>query len=144
MSKVEDILEIQMLTQRYADAVMRHNADDWGATWASNGEWDVGREKPLKGREEIVETWSAIMKGYPFVVFLVQPGIVEVNGDEATCRSYVEEIIEPEGGDPFCVYGCYNDELVREDGEWKFLRRNYSRLYTGPVQLPGEKFDYGG
>jgi hypothetical protein len=70
MSGADDILEIQMLPQRYADAVMRHD------------------------------------------------------------------------GASFRVHGCYNDEVIREDGRWKFKARRYSRLYQGPVDLSGEKFDY--
>ena len=141
MSVAEDILKIQMLPQRYADAVMRHNADDWAATWAKDGEWYL-REEPVRGRDEIRKVWEGAMAGFPFAVFLVQPAIVEVNGDKGTCRSYVTEILGTTDGNSFRVYGCYNDEVVREDGEWKFKSRRYSRLYQGPVDLSGEKFDY--
>ena len=91
MSVAQDILEIQMLPQRYADAVMRHNGDDWQACWARDGEWYL-REEPVKGRENIRKIWEQAMAGFPFAVFLVQPAIVEVNGDTGTCRSYVTEI----------------------------------------------------
>jgi len=141
MSVAEDILKIQMLPQRYADAVMRHNADDWSATWAKDGEWYL-REEPVRGRDEIRKVWEGAMAGFPFAVFLVQPAIVEVNGDKGTCRSYVTEILGTNDGTSFRVYGCYNDEVVREDGEWKFKSRRYARLYQGPVDLSGEKFDY--
>lgn len=141
MSIAEDILHIQMLTQRYADAVMRHNADDWSATWAEEGEWYL-REEPVRGRAAIRRAWETAMAGYPFAVFLVQPAIVRVEGDRATCRSYVTEILGTRDGQSFRVYGCCNDEVIRENGEWKFKARRYSRLYRGPVDLSGEKFDY--
>jgi ketosteroid isomerase-like protein len=141
MSLDEDKFDIQMLTQRYADAVMRHNADDWAATWAEEGEWYL-REEPVIGRANIKKTWEAAMAGFPFAVFLVQPCIIDVKGDTATSRSYVTEILGTTDGKSFRVYGCYNDELVREGGEWKFKSRRYARLYQGPVDLSGEKFDY--
>ncbi len=141
MSVAEDILKIQMLPQRYADAVMRHNGDDWAATWAKDGEWYL-REEPVRGRDEIRKVWEGAMAGFPFAVFLVQPAIVNVDGDKGTCRSYVTEILGTNDGTSFRVYGCYNDEVVREDGEWKFKSRRYSRLYQGPVDLSGQKFDY--
>lgn len=141
MSVAQDILEIQMLPQRYADAVMRHNGDDWQACWAKDGEWYL-REEPVKGRENIRKIWEQAMAGFPFAVFLVQPAIVEVNGDTGTSRSYVTEILGTPDGNSFRVYGCYNDEVVREDGKWVFKSRRYARLYQGPVDLSGEKFPY--
>ncbi|MEN3950290.1 nuclear transport factor 2 family protein [Iodidimonas sp. SYSU 1G8] len=141
MSVAQDILEIQMLPQRYADAVMRHNGDDWSACWAKDGEWYL-REEPVKGRESIRKIWEQAMAGFPFAVFLVQPAIVEVNGDTGTSRSYVTEILGTPDGNSFRVYGCYNDEVVREDGKWVFKSRRYARLYQGPVDLSGEKFPY--
>ena len=141
MSVADDILEIQMLPQRYADAVMRHNGDDWAATWAKDGEWHL-REEPVRGRDNIRKVWEGAMAGFPFAVFLVQPAIVSVDGDKGTCRSYVTEILGTNDGASFRVYGCYNDEVIREDGRWKFKARRYSRLYQGPVDLSGEKFDY--
>ena len=112
MSVADDILEIQMLTQRYADAVMRHNGDDWAATWAKDGEWYL-REEPVRGRDNIRKVWEGAMAGYPFAVFLVQPAIVDVDGDKGTCRSYVTEILGANDDASFRVYGCYNDEVIR-------------------------------
>ena len=141
MGVAEDILNIQMLTQRYADAVMRHDAGDWSATWAEDGVWYL-REEPVHGRAAIRQAWETAMAGYPFAVFLVQPAIVTVDGDRGTCRSYVTEILGAADGSSFRVYGCYDDEVIREQGEWKFRTRRYSRLYRGPVDLSGQKFDY--
>lgn len=139
MNPAEDILAIQMLTQRYADAVMRHNADDWAATWCEDGVWYL-REEPIRGRANIRRAWEAAMAGYPFTVFMVQPAIVTVDGDHATCRSYVTEILGTADGDSFRVYGCYDDEVLRADGAWRFRSRRYTRLYRGPVDLSGERF----
>jgi uncharacterized protein (TIGR02246 family) len=143
MSREEDNLEIQMLAQRYADAVMRHDAEDWGACWAEDGEWHMGGPEPVKGRDAIVETWKGAMAGFTFAVFMVQPSIVEVDGDTGTSRSYVEEVLDA-SGNSFKVYGVYNDEVVREDGKWKFKTRRYSVLYNGPVDLSGQVTGYRG
>ena len=144
MSKAEDILEIQMLAQRYADAVVRHDADDWGACWAKDGEWDLGHGEPMKGRDNIVEAWKGAMAGYPFAVFLVLPGIVEVDGKKAKMVSYVEENLEGNDGNGFRVYGCYHDKLVKEDGKWKFAKRQYNVIYRGDVTFDGTKTGWRG
>lgn len=144
MSRSEDILEIQMLAQRYADAVMRHDAEDWSACWAEKGEWYLGMPEPMRGRDTIVAGWKAAMAGFPFAVFLVQPSIVEVDGDRGTSRSYVEEILEDNDGNAVRVYGVYDDEVIREDGAWRFAVRRYNVLYRGSIELKGDKTGYRG
>ena len=144
MSNADDILEIQMLAQRYADAVMRHDADDWAACWAEDGEWDLGLPESIKGKETMVATWKAAMAGYPFAVFLVMPGVVEVNGETATMSSYVEENLESPEGEGMRVYGCYNDVLIKEGGKWVFKERHYNVLYRGAVKFEGEKTGWRG
>jgi len=144
MSKAEDILEIQMLAQRYADAVMRHDADDWGACWAEDGVWDLGQGEPFRGRDNVVSMWKKAMEGYPFAVFIVLPGIVDVDGETATMTSYVEENLEGTDGNGFRVYGCYKDNLVKENGKWVFKERHYNVLYRGPVSFDGNKTGWRG
>ena len=144
MSRSEDILEIQMLAQRYADAVMRHDAEDWSACWAVEGQWYLGMPEPMKGRDAIVAAWKGAMAGFPFAVFLVQPGIVEVDGDSGKMKSYVEEILEDNDGNAVRVYGVYDDEVVREDGAWRFSVRRYNVLYRGAIELVGDKTGYRG
>jgi len=141
MSVTDDKFEIQTLSQRYGDAVMRHDAADWGACWATDGAWHIGPE-PIVGRDNIVAAWSGMMAGFPFAVFLAQPAMVEVNGDTATSRNYVQEILQGADGNAFRIIGCYNDECVREGGKWVFAARRYTVLYRGPVDLSGEVIGY--
>jgi hypothetical protein len=141
MSATDDKFEIQTLTQRYADAVMRHDADDWGACWSVNGKWNLGPQA-IEGREAIVTAWSGMMAGFPFAAFLVQPAMVEVDGDTAKSRTYVQETLQQADGTAFRVIGVYNDDCVREDGKWVFAERNYTVLYQGPVDLSGDVIGY--
>jgi hypothetical protein len=144
-SALEDKLEIQHLAQTYADGVMQRNAELWGSTWAENGEWSLpGMEKPISGRETLKGFWSKVMEGYPYVLHWVQPGLIEVNGDKATARFYVQENIKDAKGDQVRVAGVYDDDLVRENGKWKFARRVFAVLYRGPTDLSGNWAPYSG
>jgi hypothetical protein len=144
-SEVEDKLEIQQLAQTYADGVMQQNVDIWGSTWAEKGEWSLpGMEKPITGRETLKPFWSQVMKGYPHVLHWVQPGLITINGDKATARFYVQENIKDAQGGQVRVAGVYDDELVRENGKWKFAKRNFAVLYRGPTDLTGTWSAYTG
>ena len=138
-----DILEIQALGQRYADGVMQRDAEIWGNTWAENGEWHLAPGMdPVQGRENLKAFWTNVMSGYPNVLHWVQPGLIEVDGDTASARFYVQENIKDAQGDSFRVAGVYNDTLVREDGEWKFSVRHFSTMYRGPVDMSGDWMGY--
>ena len=138
-----DLLEIQHLGQCYADGVMQRDAQIWGDTWATDGEWHLapGME-PVKGREELKAFWTGVMQCYPWVLHWVQPGMIVVDGDTATARFYVQENIKDAQDEGFRVAGVYNDELVRENGEWKFAVRRFSVLYRGPVDMSGDWIGY--
>lgn len=137
-----DKVEIQTLAQRYADAVMRRDAEDWGNTWAEDGVWYLGMPTPIEGREAIVGLWNKAMGGYPVVLHIVQPGIIEVNGDTATARFYIQENIVDGDGNHIWVVGVYNDELTKATGEWKFKLRKFDTLYRGPNDLSGDLSGY--
>jgi hypothetical protein len=96
----------------------------------------------LLGREWRVVSRGAGTDEGPGCV--VQPGIVEVDGERGISRSYVEEILEDNDGNAVRVYGVYDDEVVVEDGAWRFAVRRYNVLYRGPVELTGDKTGYRG
>jgi len=56
---------------------------------------------------------------------VVAEPIVEVEGDEATCRSYFMVVVEHEGEPVLRTFGRYEDRLRREgDGTWRLQRRS--------------------
>lgn len=138
-----DIIEIQHLAQTYADGVMQRDAELWGNTWAENGAWHLSPDMdPVAGREALKGFWTQVMGGYPHVLHWVQPGLITVSGDTATARFYVQENIKDAEGNSFRVAGVYNDELIKEGGDWKFSIRRFSTMYRGPVDMSGDWMGY--
>jgi uncharacterized protein (TIGR02246 family) len=135
----DEYVSIRQLCERYVDAVNRRDADDWGATWAPDGVWDMGIGDPPRGRDNVVEFWKAAMAGIPGVVMIVNSGVVDsVEGDTARAHWYHTEHLKMADGSRRVGMGVYRDDLVRLDGEWHFERRRYSLLYTGPSDLSGD------
>jgi hypothetical protein len=56
----------------------------------------------------------------------------------------VQENIKDAQGGQVRVAGVYDDELVRENGKWKFAKRNFAVLYRGPTDLTGTRSAYTG
>lgn len=138
-----DIQDIQTLAQIYADGVMQRDAEIWGNTFAEDGAWQLAPGMdPVQGRDNLKAFWTSVMAGYPNVLHWVQPGIITVDGETATARFYVQENIKDAEGNSFRVAGVYNDQLVRENGEWKFALRKFDAMYRGPVDMSGDWVGY--
>ncbi len=138
-----DHQEIQTLAQLYADGVMQRDAELWGSTWSENGAWYLRPDSdPVQGRENLKAFWSQVMAGYPNVLHWVQPGLIDIQGDTATARFYIQENIKDAAGDAVRVAGVYNDELIKEHDAWKFAVRRFSVMYRGPVDMSGDWAGY--
>jgi uncharacterized protein (TIGR02246 family) len=133
---VEDELAIQDLGARYVDAVNRLDGQAWKATWAKDSTWLImGQE--IKGRENIFEFWTQTMTLFDFVIMSLNSGTVDINGDSASGRCYMTEYISMKGAGPMTTQGVYNDNFIKEDGEWLISSRGYHVLYQGPADLSG-------
>jgi hypothetical protein len=65
----------------------------------------------------------------------LQPVIdVAADGMSAKIRSRMLELSRDATGRPMWGGGIYEDELVKEDGIWKFRRSNFQRMYLVPYK----------
>lgn len=142
MNDLAERMAIQHLAQVYADGVMQRDPEIWGSTWAEDGVWELGGREPVSGRDNVVAFWSSVMQGYPLVLHWVQPGLIEVHGDTATARFYIQEKLRGEDGTGFYTAGVYNDELVKVQGDWKFQYRKFAGMYRAPADMSGDWLGY--
>jgi hypothetical protein len=88
----DDYVALRQVAERYVDAVNRFDPVAWGATWAPDGEWATA--SVTKGRAEIVERWTSVMKSIPNVYMHVYSGVIEdVDEDRARGRWYMGEFL---------------------------------------------------
>ncbi len=134
-----DELAVRELVARYADAVNRVDADEWGSTWAAAGEWHISGQQ-LVGRDAIVDFWRSAIASFEAVIQMVGHGRVRASGDAVEGRWTIWEVGRRAGRGSLVV-GCYEDRYGREDGEWRFAERRFTATYRGEVPA-GEFFPF--
>jgi uncharacterized protein (TIGR02246 family) len=113
----------------YSARIDARDFEGYADLFAREGTWQNGTTV-RRGREEIIAMLVGIFGTPPegFVnhgdYHLVSNPQVDVEGDRATARSRHLLLMRGPGGEPVPeLAGLYEDEFVREDGEWKILRR---------------------
>jgi ketosteroid isomerase-like protein len=129
LQRVEDELAIRRVLVDYSATQDSRDFAAYAALFAEDGEW-VNGATVYKGREAIMDMLVGLYGETP-------PGYVnaesyhissnpqiELDGDRATARSRHLLVMRGEGGAPTpMLAGLYEDEFIRENGEWKILRR---------------------
>ena len=130
---MEDRLLIRELFGLYSDTGVTGDVEAWLATFAEDCEWN-SHIFNCKGKAELRSQWEQLWANFDKLGFISEIGWIQVEGDTATASSQAREVIRLRDGSLFKLIGHYQDELVRENGEWLFLRRNYQPLV---VEEPG-------
>jgi len=129
LQRVEDELAIRRILVDYSATQDAKDYEGYAALFAKNGEW-VNGKTVHKGREAIlkmlVDLYGTPPAGYVNneSYHITSNPQIDVNGDRATARSRHLLVMRGPKGEPTPVLaGRYEDELIREDGQWKILRR---------------------
>lgn len=130
---LEDRMAIREVLETYADAVNRVDKDLWASLWVEDSHWDLSHYPELgivEGKDAIVDMWASAMPSYPKLSFLVGIGMIHVNGDTADARAYISEIYEEPGTlKDKRARACYNDKLVKRDGQWFLQSRSFTIIH---------------
>jgi ketosteroid isomerase-like protein len=124
---LEDRLAIRELVESYNDAVMRFDADAWGANWADDGVWALPQAE-VAGKANIVPMWQQAMSSFSFVGFYASAGPIVVTGDTAHATWYQQEFLHQKDGVKRNMTGQYEDDYVKKGGRWFFKKRVYKIL----------------
>jgi len=130
LQRVEDELAIRRLLIEYSARLDGKDVDAWVDVFAKNGTWENGNLK-FTGPEELRELLNREFGGEIPVNYnqtmtyqVIHGPQIEVDGDRAKVRSRHTLFRRDDTGHPQSVLaGIYEDELIREDGQWKFLHR---------------------
>jgi uncharacterized protein (TIGR02246 family) len=129
LQKVEDQLAIMRVITDYSKTQDAKDYPAYAALFAKEGEWVNGKtvyKGPQAIQKMLVSIYGTPPAGYVNVesYHITSNAEVNVDGDRATARSRHLLIMRgPEGRPTPMLAGRYEDEFIREDGQWKILRR---------------------
>lgn len=124
---LEERIAIRELHETYADAGFRGDMEQWLGCFVEDCTW-VTPFGTMQGKEQLKATWDQIFSNLAALGFFTVMGAIEVDGDRATDRAYIREVFHAKDGSFEKLVGRYDDQLVRENGVWKFVKREYAVL----------------
>ena len=125
---LEDREEIRALILAYGQAHDHRDYRTFADLFATNGEW-IGGLGSAKGPAAIFELMDSSIGHNPLpqgsgTVHVMSNFQIKVDGDRASATTKWLYLTPADDDSPRPTFlGHYNDEFIRENGEWKFLRR---------------------
>jgi uncharacterized protein (TIGR02246 family) len=135
---LEDREAIRALILAYGQAHDHRDYKTFASLFARNGEW-VGGLGTAKGPDAIFALMDKTIGHDPKpngsgTYHVLTNDQIEIHGDLASATTKWIYITPGPDGAPKLVYlGHYDDKFIREDGVWKFLRRE------APADIPVPK-----
>ncbi len=129
--QVADEMAIRGLAHAFADAVNRRDAAAFESLWDDNGVWEIGAplHSKAEGSKSIADQFLKLLDAMEFFVQQVHSAVVTIDGDRAKSRWSVQETGRRRDGGPYNNHAFYEDEMVKRDGSWRFVRRNYRYVW---------------
>ena len=121
---IADRVEIEALRGEFTDAAMMRDRARMASLFTSDGALRMPNVPvDLVGLEQI-RAWGERVPA--FVDYLVQtthPGMIRLDGDTASGRAYMCELIRLRDGSSQLNYAIYHDRYQRTPDGWKFTER---------------------
>jgi ketosteroid isomerase-like protein len=135
---IADRVEIEALRGEFTDAAMMRDRPRLAALFTPDAVLRmpnvpvelVGREQILAGGERLQDLWD-------FFVQTTHPGTIQLDGDTATGRAYIQELIRLRDGSSHLNFAIYHDRYQRTGDGWKFSERVYEVRYLDTTPLAG-------
>ena len=142
---IADRVEIEALRGEFTDAAMMRDRARLASLFTPDGALrmpnvpveQVGREQIRAGGEELQALWE-------FFVQTTHPGMIQLDGDTATGRTYIQELVRTRDGRQGLNYAIYHDRYRRTGDGWKFTERVYEVRYLDTTPLAGSAPPHGG
>jgi ketosteroid isomerase-like protein len=138
LQAIADRVEIEALRGEAADAAMMRDYDRVASLFTDDGVVripHIGAE--AANREEIRAGSERLRALLDYFVQTTHPGTIQLDGDTASGRAYISELIRFRDGRSELSYGIYHDRYRRTGDGWKFTERVYEVRYLDHSPLAG-------
>jgi ketosteroid isomerase-like protein len=134
---IADRFEIEALRGEFTDAVMTHDYDRLASLFTQDGAVVMPHiNANARTRDEIRAGVERLQSLWECFVQTTHPGTIYVDGDTATGRAYVSELMYgPRGSHR--NYAVYHDRYERTSDGWKFAERIYEVRYVDTTPVAG-------
>src|SRR5882672_6604311 len=142
---IADRVEIEALRGEFTDAAMMRDRARLASLFTPDGALRMPNiPAELVGREEIRAGGERLQGQWDFFVQTTHPGTIQLDGDTATGRAYIQELARTLDGRQGLNFAIYHDRYQRTPDGWKFAERVYEVRYedTSPLagSAPGTSF----
>ena len=120
--------EIVALTIRYATAIDSEQYEMLSTVFTADADLDYGEVGHWTGAAEVTEFMDLAHRGAANTLHRMSNQIVDVNGDAATARTYVDALILGPDGSGVNAIGYYDDELARTGDGWRISKRTFTSV----------------
>jgi ketosteroid isomerase-like protein len=138
LQSIADRVEIEALRGEFTDAAMMRDSDRAASLFTPDGALRMPNVPvELVGREEIRGWGERVPAIVDYFVQTTHPGMIQLDGDTATGRAYMSELIGLRDGRSELNYAIYHDRYQRTGDGWKFTERVYEVRYHDTSPLAG-------
>jgi 3-phenylpropionate/cinnamic acid dioxygenase small subunit len=127
MTKYEDHQDISDLLIRYASGIDRHDWSLFRTVFTDDCQLDYGEVGAWDGVDAVTEFMELAHAGVQ-TLHRMSNQAIEVDGDEAQARTYVDLVMVGQGMAGVNAIGYYDDEIVRTDDGWRIARRRFTSV----------------
>jgi len=138
LQAIADRFEIEALRAEFTDAVMMRDYDRVATLFTQDGVWRMPNiPAELAGQDEIRAFGERVPGFVDYLVQTTHPGAVRLDGDTASGRAYIQELIRLRDGGSELNYAIYHDSYRRTPDGWRFAERVYEIRYLDTTPLTG-------
>jgi ketosteroid isomerase-like protein len=136
LEAIADRFEIEALRGEFTDAVMMNDHDRLASLFTPDGAVRIPDANiEAVGREQIRALGERREALAEYFVQTTHPGAIRLDGDTASGRAYLSELIHLRDGTSHLNYFVYHDRYQRTPNGWKFTERvsEFRYLDTSPL-----------
>jgi hypothetical protein len=138
LQAIADRVEIEALRGEYTDSAMMRDYDRLAYLFTPDGALRISdADIELAGWDEIRAWGERVPAVVDYLVQTTHPGTIRLDGDTASGRAYICELIRLRDGSSHLNYAIYHDRYQRTPVGWRFAERAYEIRYLDTSPLAG-------